>query len=156
MDITETISANLKAWMSASTTVDTIQKLESRSGVGYGTVRRARSGSGNLTVENLAKLAAAFGRTPIDLITPQQHGDGANSAPGEPRSVAYVVPMSDMQNGCYAAESRAEYAWPFALVGRSAFEALTDQGKGYVEGCLKKAIEEAAAQYGTPGRKRSA
>ena len=70
MDIAKTIGANLTALMSTTPGLDTIQKLERRSGVGFGTVRRAKNGEGNITVEKLTSLAAAFHCHPADLLRP--------------------------------------------------------------------------------------
>lgn len=70
MDICKTISENLTAWMDRNPSLDTIQKLEAKSGVGFGTIRRAKNGDGNITVEKLTAIAAAFGRSPADLVTP--------------------------------------------------------------------------------------
>lgn len=70
MDITKAIAQNLSAWMKDSTSLNTSKKLSLRSGVGFGTVQRARNGEGNITVQNLEAIARAFGRTATDLITP--------------------------------------------------------------------------------------
>ena len=72
MDITKTIAANLDAWMEATPSLDTIKKVSARSGVGFGTVRRARNGDGNTTIQNLAAIAKAFRRPLEDLIRPGQ------------------------------------------------------------------------------------
>lgn len=74
MDISSVISTNLTAWMAATPGLDTLQKLEARSGVGFGTIRRAKNGDGNLTVDRVAAIAAAFGRSPADLMTPAHAG----------------------------------------------------------------------------------
>lgn len=71
MDIAAVISANLRDWMAASPGLDTLQKVEAKSGVGFGTIRRAKNGDGNITVEKLDMIAAVFGRTAADLVTPQ-------------------------------------------------------------------------------------
>lgn len=68
MDITAHIAANLDAWMAASPNLDTLKKVASRSGVGFGTVRRARNGDGNTTIKNLTAIAKAFGRSIEDLL----------------------------------------------------------------------------------------
>ncbi len=70
MDIARTISGNLTAWMEADPSLDTFKKVAARSGVGFGTVQRAKNGDGNLTVEKLALIARAFGRSPADLLVP--------------------------------------------------------------------------------------
>lgn len=69
MDINKIIAANLGAWMEANPALDTMKKLASRSGVGFGTVQRIKNGEGNITAKNMALLAAAFGRHPAELMT---------------------------------------------------------------------------------------
>lgn len=70
MDISAAISRNLTDWMNASPALDTLKKVEAKSGLGFSTIRRAKNGDGNVTVETLEALAAAFGRSAMDLITP--------------------------------------------------------------------------------------
>jgi transcriptional regulator with XRE-family HTH domain len=72
MDITKIIAANLDAWMASSTNLTTIKKVSARAGVGFGTVQRARLGDGSITVKNLADIARAFHRSPIDLLQTDQ------------------------------------------------------------------------------------
>lgn len=85
MGISKTISENLTAWMEATPSLDTIQKLEAKSGVGFGTIRRAKNGDGNITVEKLTAIAAAFGRSPSDLVTPaRQYLAAAETATATP------------------------------------------------------------------------
>lgn len=61
MDIKMIVSRNLSRLMTNSQTLDTVKKVSARSGVGFGTVRRAKNGDGNITVENLSAIARAFG-----------------------------------------------------------------------------------------------
>lgn len=68
MDIASMIAYNLSAWMDASANLGTIKALSKASGVGFGTVRRARNGDGNITVQNLEAIARAFKRKAIDLL----------------------------------------------------------------------------------------
>lgn len=68
MAIAKTISRNLTAWMDATPALDTLQKLEAKSGVGFGTIRRAKNGEGNITVEKLEAIAAAFGQPAAALL----------------------------------------------------------------------------------------
>lgn len=42
MDIAKIIAKNLSEWMASTPGLDTLQKLEAKSGVGFGTVRRAK------------------------------------------------------------------------------------------------------------------
>lgn len=68
MDIAKTISTNLTAWMDSSKDLDTIKKVEEKSGVGFGTVRRTKKGDANITVEKLTLIAWAFKRHPAELL----------------------------------------------------------------------------------------
>ena len=61
MDIKLIVAQNLSRLMSQSQTLDTVKKVSARSGVGFGTVRRAKNGDGNITVDNLSAIAKAFG-----------------------------------------------------------------------------------------------
>lgn len=72
MDITKVIAENLDAWMASTTNLTTIKKVATRAGVGFGTVRRARNGDGNITVKNLDDIARAFKRRPEDLLRADQ------------------------------------------------------------------------------------
>lgn len=68
MDTAQVIAANLTAWMAATPALDTLKKIAAKSGVGFGTVQRAKNGDGNITVEKLTAIAAAFGRQPAELL----------------------------------------------------------------------------------------
>lgn len=68
MKLSEAISANLARWMAASHDLDTIKRVSTRSGVGFGTVQRMLNGSGNPTISNLADVAHAFGKQVEDLL----------------------------------------------------------------------------------------
>lgn len=68
MTIAKIISRNLTAWMEATPGLDKLQKLEAKSGVGFGTIRRAKNGEGNITVEKLEAIAAAFGKPAAALL----------------------------------------------------------------------------------------
>lgn len=54
--------------MASSPDRDTLVKVAKAAKVGFGTVQRAKNGDGNLTVQNLALIAAAFHRKPGDLL----------------------------------------------------------------------------------------
>jgi len=146
MDISAVIAANLSAWMEATPELETVQKVEAKSGVGFGTVRRARKGEGNLTVEKLAAIAAAFGRTAADLVTPQD------------ASYAALIPSSNRQAPAVAAESTPSpfMRWPFPHADQRAYESLPPEGQVWVQGRLDAAIEQARQQFGTQTEKRSA
>lgn len=70
MDIAKVIGANLTAWMENNPGLDTFKKIAARSGVGFGTVQRAKNGDGNITVEKLTAIAGAFKRHPAELMIP--------------------------------------------------------------------------------------
>lgn len=68
MDVSQIISYHLNALMAAYPERETLAKVAKAAKVGFGTVQRARNGDGNLTVQNLALIAAAFHRRPGDLL----------------------------------------------------------------------------------------
>lgn len=68
MDLTKNIADNLNAWMGANPSLDTIKKVSARSGVGFGTVQRAKNGDGNTTIKNLSAISAAFGKPVEELL----------------------------------------------------------------------------------------
>jgi transcriptional regulator with XRE-family HTH domain len=78
MDIRATVSRNLSAWMSGNANLDTLKKIAAKSGVGFGTVQRAKNGDGNTTIQNLELIAKAFRRRAIDLLA---ESDEPYSAP---------------------------------------------------------------------------
>lgn len=71
MDIAKIISINLTALMDGTPALDTIKKVEQKSGVGFGTIRRAKKGDANITVEKLTAIAKAFKRHPAELMIEQ-------------------------------------------------------------------------------------
>lgn len=49
MDINKVIAENLSAWMESDPKLNSMKAVRKSSGIGYGTVQRAKSGSGNNT-----------------------------------------------------------------------------------------------------------
>lgn len=70
MDITEVIASNLAAWMAARPDREDIKDVARASGVGFGTVQRAKAGSANLSARNIELIAKCFGRQASDLLSP--------------------------------------------------------------------------------------
>ncbi len=68
MDIAKIIAGNLTALMESYPDRETLEKVAHVSGVGFSTVRRAKNGDGNLTVQNLELIAKAFRRSARDLL----------------------------------------------------------------------------------------
>lgn len=102
MDIAAIISANLRDWMAETPALDTFKKLSAKSGVGFGTVQRAKNGDGNITVEKLEAIAAVFGRTAAELVTPGAGDPGksansgyADAVPGSPAQKAHELRQDD-------------------------------------------------------------
>lgn len=153
MDIKQVIATNIAKWMTANPATDTLKKLAQRSGVSFGTVQRARNAEANMTIENLAMLADALGKTPADLVTPVE---AQIDLPAPMRD--YLLPSSNVQPAPFAAESRATYAtgWPFPHADQQAYNALPPDGQLWVQGRLDAAIEQARQQFGTATGKRSA
>ena len=78
MDVSQIIAYHLTALMASSPDRDTLAKVAKAAKVGFGTVQRAKNGDGNLTVQNLAQIAAAFHHKPGDLLV-QPSGFGGFS-----------------------------------------------------------------------------
>jgi transcriptional regulator with XRE-family HTH domain len=124
MDISKVISANLTAWMESTPALDTFKKLATKSGAGFGTVQRAKNGDGNITVEKLSMIAAAFGRAPSDLLVPPcQDAVPAQDREANDRSDAPVDSRSDPdemltmgQHAVEAAQSLAQEAAHIASI----------------------------------------
>lgn len=92
MDISKQIAATLAAWMATHPSLDTIKKVATKSGVGFGTVQRVGAGEGNVTVQNLAAIAKAFGKLPQDLLggdSPQKAEEKKPLFAGEPTPVKF-------------------------------------------------------------------
>jgi transcriptional regulator with XRE-family HTH domain len=68
MDTAKRIANNLSRLMEQAKDLNTIAAVAKASGVGFGTVQRAKNGDGNLTVANLELLAHAFRRSARDLL----------------------------------------------------------------------------------------
>lgn len=93
MDITARIAANLDDWMATSLNLNTIKKVASRAGVGFGTVQRARNGDGNTTIKNLTAIALAFGRSIEDLLRPQAYPQAGIIIPLAAKDAAIMTPL---------------------------------------------------------------
>ena len=68
--IEKTVADNLTLLMKSSNAAGSDEKLARRSGVGRGTVQRARRGEVSLSIGNLERLADAFGLEPWQLLIP--------------------------------------------------------------------------------------
>lgn len=90
MDIATRIATNLGAWMAETPALSTLKKVSEKSCVGFGTVRRARNGDGNITAANLEAIASAFGRRAADLL---QEPRATETAP------TYAVGNSELRTG---------------------------------------------------------
>lgn len=97
MDIKQIIAQNLSRLIDQSPVLDTVEKVSSRSGVGFGTVRRARKAQGNITVVNLDGVARAFGVDVAYLVTNHDEAmESKNTKPGE--SYAVNQPQTSYAN----------------------------------------------------------
>ena len=154
--IHEVIAANLAAWMEQNPDLDTLQKLEKRSGAGYSTCRRAKNGDGNLTVEKLQKIAAAFGRKPADLLVPTE--DIKTLQVYEYKITTEPLNMqAAMEGGLNNAISiDTATKWPFEHVSERSYKDLSPTGRVWVQSRLKSAIEEAERQFESrPGKQQA-
>lgn len=93
MKITDNISANLSMWMGVSENLDTIKKVASRSGVGFGTVRRIKNGDTNPTISNLCDIAKAFGKRVEDLLAPENQDTNVVRLTANEHSVPIYSPV---------------------------------------------------------------
>ncbi len=122
MDISTRIAQTLTLWMSQKPGMETIKQVASRSGVGFGTVRRCKNGDGNITVKNLALIAKAFHRPVEDLIgLPSVAAPLALPAPAD-----NVVSLAKQQESVYLTERLT------AIV--DAAKALSDEGQAVLLG----------------------
>ena len=64
------LSANLRTLMAARPDLNTLPKLTARSGVSNGTLDRIRRAAVSTRVDELEKLAHAFGVEPCELLRP--------------------------------------------------------------------------------------
>ncbi len=67
------LAANLRAFMAARPDLDTLPKLTARSGVTNGTLDRIRRAAVSTRIDELARLASAFGVQPWELLRPNGH-----------------------------------------------------------------------------------
>jgi transcriptional regulator with XRE-family HTH domain len=91
MEIDQIIAENLRALMNGSENLNTLKKLSAKSKVGFGTVRRTRNGDGNITVQNLEKIAHAFEKTAIDLLTKQPNKGLYQQPEEQPTSTRFTL-----------------------------------------------------------------
>ncbi|MBS4097338.1 MAG: helix-turn-helix transcriptional regulator [Sulfuricella sp.] len=120
MDIASVIAHNLSAWMSGSASLGTIKALSKASGVGFGTVRRARNADGNITVQNLEAIARAFKRHAIDLLN-----DPSTTYP------ISATTTNDIPAACEPSPDESELLQGFRLAPREAREILLDVAGRY-------------------------
>ena len=107
MDIASVIAHNLSAWMDASSNLGTIKALSKASGVGFGTVRRAKNGDGNITVQNLEAIARAFKRSAIDLLVSPGATDSVTPATDSPTTRESAPDENELLRGYRAAPPEA-------------------------------------------------
>lgn len=95
MDIAKIIGTNITTLMANTPGLTTCKKVAAKSGVGFGTIQRAKNGEINITIEKLTKIAAIFKRHPAELMIDRQAKaeppalpDFAQCIPGEAQRVA--------------------------------------------------------------------
>lgn len=122
----EVLAANLKALMSASTSLRTLPELIAATGgkVTNGTLDRIRRAESATTVDTLEPIAAAFGLEPWQLLVP-----GLRADPG-PDGRALISGLPD---------------WPFEMVDRLRYQQLPELSRAYAQAKLAAAIEEREA-----------
>lgn len=111
MKITDHISANLTAWMTNNASLNTPKKVAAKSGVGFGTVQRAKNGDGNPTITNLCAIARAFNRRVEDLLAAPE-GETNNVVPlctSEPSIPAYAPIVGEIIDLVERMEDRGKW-----------------------------------------------
>lgn len=81
MKLEDILAKNITDLMAATTGLETIDKVAQRSGVGRGTVDRVRKAEVSTKIETVALLAAAFGVTPIALLSHDARHEPIEVAP---------------------------------------------------------------------------
>ena len=103
MDIIARISRNLTYWMGQHPDMNTLKKVSARSGVGFGTVQRAKNGDGNITVRNLEAIAKVF-RRPVEELMGLTYGSTnvtpmlAREPPALPPRMAELLDLASQAN----------------------------------------------------------
>lgn len=69
MGTKKTVAQNLSRLMAKNPALSTLKKVDDRSGVGAETVRRTKTGDGNITLEKLEALARSFGVSVAYMVT---------------------------------------------------------------------------------------
>lgn len=114
MDITATISHNLSAWMDAKPTLGTLKKVAAKAKIGFGTVRRARNGDGNTTIQNLDAIARAFGRR-VEHLLAEPAADGKVATLPEREPPALEPPLDAIVTAALAMSKEGRHV----LLGRA-------------------------------------
>lgn len=87
MDLQTILAANLTKLMDESVSLDTIEKVATRSQLGRGTVDRLKKGEVSARIETVQALADAFGKTALQMLSPNL---GLDSVPN--RTTAAEAP----------------------------------------------------------------
>lgn len=93
MKLEAILAQNLSDLMEKTVGLDTIDKVAVRSGVGRGTVDRVRKAEVSTKIETVELLAAAFGVSPIALLSEQ--GEAEAAEPASPARAPYSMQWLD-------------------------------------------------------------
>jgi len=102
MDIAKIIGANITALMANTPGLTTCKKVAAKSGVGFGTVQRAKNGEINITIEKLTKIAAIFHRHPAELMIDWQNMDERPPLPDFAQCIPGGAPPVAQERAGYA------------------------------------------------------
>lgn len=96
MKLEAILARNLTDLMSKTSGLDTIDKVAIRSGVGRGTVDRVRKAEVSTKIETVEMLAAAFGVSPLRLLSEGELSFASNDpAPARPTHTMQWVNASE-------------------------------------------------------------
>lgn len=114
------IAARNLARLMENSHLDTLEKVAAKAKIGYGTVRRVKTGEASTTLDNLEAIAHAFGLSLVEFLqdwdaTPQQRAGLAvvqmlSDLPEDDRQqvVAYVTMRADMHATRNAAAAKGK------------------------------------------------
>lgn len=87
-DLKTIVAENLTRLMADHITLNTIEKVAIRSGVGRGTVDRVKKGEVSTSLDTIERLAQAFDIDPVDLVLIQTEDGAADQKKNAPQNFA--------------------------------------------------------------------
>jgi hypothetical protein len=133
MSSRDTLAANFKKLRAASPGLSRLPDITKAGGGSNGTLGRIASKETGATIDTVEQLAAVYGLEAWQMLVPTLEAHpGANGRP-------VVTGLPD---------------WPFALVDRARYEALSPEQRGHVQANLLGLIKEAEKLLESPTKRR--